>query len=117
QAKYDGGKPRDYRLMRLPEGKTADAIATPLKLTETADAFTVETGAIRFKVGRRRFAGIEEVVLINSDGTAGKPIVSGAGGPFLIDERNFHYSAASDPNVSVTVEEAGPVRVTLCAKG
>ena len=53
-----------------------------LKLSETADEFTVETGAIRFKVGRRRFAGIEEVALINSDGTAGKPIVSGAGGPF-----------------------------------
>lgn len=117
QAKYDGGKPRDYRLTRLPQGTTAPAIASPLKLSETANEFTVETGAIRFKVGRRRFAGIEEVALLNADGSAGKPIVSGAGGPFLIDERNFHYSAASDPNVSVTVEEAGPVRVTLCAKG
>jgi hypothetical protein len=33
-ARYENGKPHDYRLMLLPEGQRAEPVATPLKATE-----------------------------------------------------------------------------------
>lgn len=116
QARYDNGKPRDYRL--VIGGPAAPEPAGALKVAETDAAFEVDTGALRFKVGKTTFAGIEEVVLLNLDGTpAGKPVVSGAGGPFLVDERGIRYSAARDRYVTVTLEDSGPLRATICAKG
>ncbi|MBI2191204.1 MAG: hypothetical protein HYU36_04395 [Planctomycetes bacterium] len=116
-AKYDAGKSRDYRLVRLPGGDRVQPMATPLKLSETPEAFLIDTGVIRFQVGRRSFAGIEDVRLVRPDGSSGPALVSGPGGPFLVDERHVLYLASWDENAKVTVEEAGPVRATISAIG
>lgn len=115
-ARYDNGKPREYRLVM--GGPAAAEPAGALKVTETDAGFDVDTGALRFKVSKTKFAGVEEAVLLKADGTPdGKPVVSGAGGPFLVDERGIRYSAARDRNVQVTLEDSGPLRTTICAKG
>ncbi len=118
-AQYQQGRSADYRLVLMPENRLQWPVTpqTPLKVEAVDGAYVVNTGAIQFKVGRDRFAGIEEVRLVKADGTLSAPVVSGEGGPFLIDERGFDYSASNDYRTQVKIEEAGPVRVTLYATG
>lgn len=115
-AKYDAGTPREYRVFHRPAGGPGAVAAAQVNITATDDAYVVDTGAIRFTVGRKKFAGVENVLLAGSD----VPLVAasgGAGGPFLMDERMFTYLASRDAAVSVTLEEAGPVRATIAATG
>ncbi|MBI4024220.1 MAG: hypothetical protein HY360_04510 [Verrucomicrobia bacterium] len=110
-ARYENGKPLDYRLQVLPEDKATASPATALKVEENPDFFTVDTGKLRFKVNRKKFTGIEEASL------AGQPFIRGEGGPFLVDEKGDLFEASQDPSPSITVEESGPVRVTIYATG
>src|SRR5690606_18281608 len=82
-----------------------------------ADRIEIDTGAVRFHVNTRRFAGVQDVRRVRSDGTVGPVLTGDAGGAFLIDERGLRYEAARDQAVRVVVEEAGPVRVTIAATG
>lgn len=109
-AKYDNGKPREYRILR----QGGDDSSSPSFVTETDDTLTVNTGALTFTVNRRAFAGPENITL--PDGT--KVTTSGGGGgPFLMDERLYTYNTSNDPTADVYVESAGPVRTTIVAKG
>jgi len=121
QAKYDNGKPREYRVKvrstdfsrpsttsekRIPpEGGATNWV------TQTNDHITVDTGKLRFTVNRKRFAGVEDASL------HGNRMVQGGGGPYLVDERGERFEAANDENAIVEVEERGPVRVTIRATG
>jgi hypothetical protein len=115
-AEYENGKPRAYRVASVKNGQTP---ATALKLTEQPDRYVIDTGALRFTVNRRRFAGVEDVRLVRADGSVSDALLAdgAAGGPFLRDERLIDFTAANDQTTSVTVEEAGPVRLTLYATG
>ena len=117
QARYDdNGKPREYRVMRLPDGQAAAPIVSNLKLSETPDLYTIDTGKIRFTVKRRGFNGIERAWLAGQD----QPLIDStkqSGGPFLIDSRGFRFEAANDESVIVEVEELGPARITIHAGG
>ncbi|MBI4025346.1 MAG: hypothetical protein HY360_10230 [Verrucomicrobia bacterium] len=116
-ARYEKGKPRDYRLKVLPEGKTEPAPPSSLRVEESADFITVETGKLRFKVNRKKFTGIEEAWLADKSGKYDQSLVRGEGGPWLVDERGERFEASQDSNASITVEEKGPVRVTIYATG
>jgi len=117
QARYDNGKPRPYVVKQLPRGKAAPALDTPLKVTEHADRFEINTGKIAFTVNRKSFAGIEQAQWVNKDGSLGELLLNGKGGPFLTDERLYDYNSAMDEEVIVRIEEQGPVRVTILAQG
>ena len=116
-ARYQDGKPRDYRLTLLPEGRAAQPPATALKVTESPEAFTVDTGKVRFIVNRKAFAGISRAWAVNADGSVGDPVVIGDGGPYLIDERGARYEAANDELATVELAERGPVRAVIYATG
>lgn len=108
-ARYEDGLPADYRVVK----RKAPPEASPLSVSETDKVISVNTGAIAFEIGRKPFTGIRFVKLAGQD----KPLVQGDGGPFLIDERQVVFHSALDETAEVTVEEQGPVRVTVLAKG
>jgi len=113
--KYNGGKPAEYQLKSGKNESTAG-----VKVSQTNNVITVDTGAIRFVVNQKKFAGIETAWF---DPTAtGKydeanPVIQGAGGPYLVDGRIIRFDAANDTNVVVVVEEQGPTHVTIRAEG
>ncbi|MBI4026762.1 MAG: hypothetical protein HY360_17395, partial [Verrucomicrobia bacterium] len=121
-ARYEGGKPKDYRI----KTGAPSPQASPLNATETADSIVVNTGAVRFQVNRKSFKGIEAAWLdANKDGnfTDDEQVIKSAAasvppaGPYLVDEKGAVYKSSADPNVEVQLEESGPVRATLAARG
>jgi|GEM_PF-4590312 len=87
-----------------------------LKVEQTDNAVTVDTGPLRFTVDRKQFN------LIASAALNGREVLSastsgGGGGLSLVDHEGNRYHAALDREVEVVVEEAGPIRTTICAKG
>src|ERR1051326_748651 len=146
--KYNGGKPSEYRLKLLPSSaipltssplprrgeeviSQAGNAANPSPLAgegrvrgvrciQTNNVITVDTGAIRFAVNQKKFAGIETAWFDPS--ATGKydeanPVIKGAGGPYLVDGRIIRFDAANDTNAVVVVEEQNPIRVTIRAEG
>lgn len=97
QAKQDKGKAREYRVVRKPK---TDAITPALRVEETPETITVDTGKRRFTVDRKRFAGIAQ-----------------DGGAYLVDDKGERFEAINDQEVRVAVEEKGPVRTTIAATG
>lgn len=117
-AKYRGGKPADYRLMLLPQ--TSPEPTSPLKVLQSDDKITVDTGAIKFEVGRKKFTGISTAWYDptgKGEYDEEHPSITGSVGPYLIDGRLIRFEAANDKQTEVTVEESGPARVVILAKG
>jgi len=108
-ARYDGGRPAEYRVVR----KKVPPATSPLAVTETGTEIAVSTGAITFEIGKAPFTGIRLVKLAGQE----KPLVQGEGGPFLVDEREVIFQSALDETAEVRVEEQGPVRATVLATG
>lgn len=110
-AKYDNGKPRDYRITLAPQpaAKTADVNLA----TEHADRIEVNTGPLRFTVRKTNFAGITAAWL------DGGQVVheSETAGPYIVDHAGRRHFASLDPDVKVTIEEQGPARVVIAAQG
>jgi len=84
-----------------------------MAIAEDADAIRVNTGPLQFIVRKRGFNLLDEVCLngnlISSQDTKA--------GLELTDHEGSVYRASNDPNVSVVVEETGPVRTTIRATG
>jgi hypothetical protein len=119
-ARYDADVPRNYKLVLMSKCCDGTAPTTPLAVTTTTSDYIVNTGAARFLVNRTRFAGIEKAWLdLNADGQFQNTelVINGVGGPFLVDETGTLYAAVNKAQNEVEIEEAGPVRVTLVAKG
>jgi hypothetical protein len=118
--RYKGGKPCEYRLKLL--SGAAGAATASLKVDQTADAITVETGALKFQVSRKAFAGIEKAWLDpfgKGQYRGDDPVLArkGAGGPYLIDEKGARFESMRDAEASVVVEEQGAARVVIVATG
>ncbi|MBI4023786.1 MAG: hypothetical protein HY360_02330 [Verrucomicrobia bacterium] len=115
--RYQGGKPSSYRLKFLPQ---TSPVQTPLKVEQDEGKIVVDTGAIRFEVGRKKFAGIE-AAWFDPTGKGkydlNRPVIHGAGGSYLQDGRIIRFDAANDSKVQVIVEEQGPAAVTIAATG
>ncbi len=120
-AKYDGTQPRQYRIVKV----AAKNPAAGLRVDQTDSLITVENGPMRFQIKRRGFNGIDAAWLdADGDGKFSEqerqvnaPAEGTGGGAFLTDEKGVLYRAADDPTAEVTVEEQGPVRVTIRAIG
>ncbi len=115
--RYSKGKPAEYRLKL--EGGAVPSRAR-LSCRETADKIVVDTGMVKFEVGRKRFAGIE-AAWFDPTGSGRyndlETVIKGPGGPYLVDGRIIRFEAQHDKDVRVTLEEAGPVRATIRAEG
>jgi hypothetical protein len=120
-ARYDDGRPREYRLHRSASPVPAQAIAaggSPLVVSR-GNQVVLDTGRIRLQMGRP-FAGFERVWCDrNGDGhySDDELVVSGAGGPYIVDQHGTRYQANRNANAQVEVEDAGPVRATIAARG
>lgn len=117
-ARYRDGKPAQYRLRLLPQAEPA--VASPLKVTQTDDKITVDTGTIRFEVSRKKFAGLDAAWYDPSgkgEYDDDHPDIQGSSGPYIVDGRLIRFDASRDKNAQVVVEENGPARVVIVAKG
>src|ERR1051326_2268630 len=106
--KYRNGKPAEYRLKMSP-GKSGEAALS--LATQTDDKITVDTGAVKFEVNRRKFAGIEQAWLGNTK------VIDGQGGPYVVDERGIRWEAKFDDKAEVIVEEQNEARAVILARG
>jgi len=122
-ARYENGKPKEYRIV---SSKSSPAQPPTITAKETEDEITVDTGVIRFQVNRKRFNGIEaawlgEEKVIDAPQPPSKDdknaLTPPPFGPYLRDGREILYQAANDDMAEVRIEESGPVRVTIVARG
>jgi len=92
----------------------ASAVPRPkevVTVTDKPDRFIVDTGAITFEVRKKGF-NIIDVLKIQDE-----PIINSHNrGLYALVEEN-EYSAVFDQDVTVTLEEAGPLHVVLRAMG
>ena len=84
-----------------------------MAVVEDDDAIRVDTGPLQFIVRKLGFNLLDEVrlngnLISRQDAQAGLE---------LTDHEGNIYRASNDPNVSVVVEETGPVRTTIRATG
>jgi len=108
------------RTFTLTDGRTKE-YDTPLKVVQTDDAITVTTGPAEFVINRKKFNLFDRVRIdLNGDGkyAADEECVSPGRSPGSVVEDTYGqlYSAAEGVR-KVVVEEAGPVRVCIVAKG
>lgn len=82
---------------------------TRLKLQDAQDEFIVDTGAIRFSLSKKNFYLFNNVWI-------GNDLISSKGDLVLM-HKGKEYHSHLDKNYSLTVEEEGPLRVCLKAKG
>ncbi|NJK32027.1 MAG: hypothetical protein HC927_06160, partial [Deltaproteobacteria bacterium] len=84
------------------------------------DTVTLDTGVARFVIDRHHFDGISAAWLDqNEDGSStgdGERVLAG-GGPFWMREDGVRFGAVYDDDVEVNVEEQGPLRATVRARG
>ncbi|WP_413935843.1 hypothetical protein [Nitrospira sp. BLG_1] len=120
-ARYDGMVPRTYTLQHV--SPTSPTPSSPLKVSQTPKTISVETGPLKFRVNRQRFAGIEQVFFKENNHAPMKQTLR-SGKPFLVDEAGTLYTSDNGllpdqtmPGSGVELEEFGPQRVTLRASG
>ncbi len=101
-----GATRQDTLRAAAPAAKPARA----LKLTRTADALTVDTGAAKLTISRTQPFG-----LFSAAEAGGKPLIAGGRISYTDGFTGTTYLAARPE--SVAVEHAGPMRVTVAVKG
>ncbi len=80
--------------------------------TTSGDTIRIDTGRARFNVRKRHFNGLDRVV---RDGV--QIVTSHDVGGVVVETDGIRYESAFDDSSEVTIEENGPVRATLCARG
>jgi hypothetical protein len=116
-ARWNGTAPRSYRIVRFVRAPSPPAPATSLTLQSGNQVYVIDTGAVRFEIGRTRFTGIRRARLRRGGVLDAAPVIDGAGGPYIVGESGTLYAAALDPTPEVDVEDTGPQRVTIRARG
>ena len=107
---------------RSIEGMRSDAVADAW-VTDTGDAWWVNTGALYFNVNYKHFSGIEntwvDVTGNGHYGSNGQILNSevGGSGPYLVDSYGTVYRLANDPKVRVELEEYNELRLVLRVEG
>ena len=90
-----------------------------LKIAETKNRVTVDTGALRFSVRTDRFALFDEVDLLAEGGKSRRLAGPQACGPgFAVKTADGGtFEMGGEGECRVTVEDAGPLRATILAEG
>ena len=101
--------------LTLTAGRSPARPATPLQVADGAGGVTVDTGKIQFTISKTRPFG-----LFTSVAAGGRPIVSGGEASYtdgtLPDSKKWVRYKADKPE-NITLEHAGPMRVTLKVTG
>ena len=89
-----------------------------LKVTDAADAVTVETGAIKFVVSKKKF-NLIDAAWVTAGGKNGEVISLGndGGSKVTLAANGEAYTSAAEPPQEVLVEESGPDRATIVVRG
>ena len=108
------------RTFTLTDGRAAK-VDSPLTVKETDAAITVTTGTAEFVINRKKFNLFDRVRIdVNGDGayTKDEECVSPDSSPGSVVEDTYGQAYLASAGVrEVKVEEAGPVRVCVVAKG
>ena len=103
---------------RLVLDKSSLAPAQAVSVTEYDQHIEVDTGVLRFIVRKTRFNFIDQAWLKTGDKSEQKIVASdGKAGVRLIDWQKNTYWSGNDPNCKVVIEEQGPLRAVVHAKG
>ena len=81
------------------------------------NALEVTTGPLAFEVRRDRFDLIHRAWRVQGGKRAALVEPSGDAGPYFVDGDGTAFRAAGGAPDEVTVEESGPLRAVICAKG
>ncbi|MHC4715781.1 MAG: exo-rhamnogalacturonan lyase family protein [Planctomycetota bacterium] len=113
--------PFETKTFRLTDGGRPRPHASPLKVTAADGTITVTTGAAEFVINRKRFNLFDRIrVDLNGDGqyTPDEQCLGphDDAGSLVTDTYGRKYLSAEGTE-SVVVEEAGPIRVCVLAKG
>jgi chitodextrinase len=100
-------------------GNTSD---TPLMATEDADSIVVVTGPLKFIVSKMNFNLFQRLWLdLNEDGqfASEEEMISphSEDGALVTDDFGNRFYSSLDGDVSVVVEEVGPLRLVILAQG
>jgi hypothetical protein len=121
--RYDIATPRRYVLKKLPAG-APPAPASPLTVTEEATRLVIKTGPAQLVISKESFDGVNGAWLdsnANGQFEPGEQLIGSGGGPYVVDAAGKRYEARRASGkadaVSVAIEEQGPVRVVVAAKG
>ena len=95
----------------LAMGGEAPAPQQMVMVTERTDRFLVNTGAIAFEVRKRGFNVVDAVRVRD------ETVIETHGRGLCVTVEGDEYCAALDPNVTVILEEKGPLHVVLRATG
>ena len=119
-AELDG---KDKQSYTLEYGKDLKSVKTEKPvLVKTLEppwpGYEIQNGFLKLTVSKDRFNLFDKVMV--ADGKGGyKPLArdSTDAGPYLIDASGKMYMAAWGPPDEVKIEENGPLRAVVCAKG
>lgn len=114
-ARHRGGMPASYVIR---QGGDRPAYP-PLVITDDENTVVIDTSAAKIAFSRRTFVGIASATIAEGqifgyDPAVAKDVVVG---PFVQDHRGIVFQARHDPDVSVVVEEAGPLRAVVAVEG
>ncbi len=122
-ARYDNGIPRGYVLKKVatdvPQPKSS------LSVSDGKTSILIKTGPAQLSISKSSFDGIHGAWLdLNRNGRfeTNEQLILAGGGPYIIDEMDKRYDArhrtkSGNTNVVVSIEEQGPARVVVAAKG
>ena len=112
QPDVSGAKTQAYRL-RFGKDVRPAAAKSPLRVVKTADGgFRIDTGAARLAIRKKGFNLFDRVTCAGRT-YAGSPET----GPYLTDGEGVVYRASVGEPDTLELEEAGPLRAVVCAKG
>lgn len=99
------GKAPEYQL-EFGKDVAQMKVQKPVKVTETDDGVTVDTGMIRFTLNRNKGGNLSTVI------RAGVTIYKALAldGPYVQDDKGTSYQSANDKEPIITIEESGPIR-------
>jgi hypothetical protein len=99
----------EYLLQYGPDVKRSP-VSDPIAISKADGLITIDTGPLRFAVKEKGFSFLDSVRL------NGVRLIRG-GQVTLTDEHGNTYAASQDESSSVTIEESGPIRAVIAAKG
>ena len=95
----------------LSRGRPAPMPERIITAKETPERFVIDTGAISFEVNKKRFNVIDVVT------AKGRAIVEPHKRGLLVHVEGQEYPGILDPDVTVAIEEKGPLHAVLRARG
>ena len=107
-----------HLLLEIHQTPPPPPASSPLRVVPGPSAITVVTGPLAFSISKERFTLFQDAFLDqNGDGKFTEEERVSSGGDLVIRHRGSDYRSSLSRDYTLTVEEVGPLRVTLRADG